>query len=418
LLLVPAARAGMWDNSWAEDSIWDSAFADRALASRPSWFSAGPSWLMRSLPGSSLSLGRTSTRTSSFVDRNGDPVESTTAENGYVGTLHDIFDPSIFNNISTFAGTSGTKTSGITLSSITATNEWTATANGVWSLGSNWLSGTAPPSGGGTTLVLQFDASGATAYTATNDRGNPFNLNGYIFNSSSSGLITLVNATTNSLVFVTNAGTNPSITQSGSGAATIDQSFTLSAPLMVSGTGSGTLTFAVSSGGRTLSLGANTLTINTDSFLTQMNAALNSSTGGTVVKSGTNTLILNSAVSTFNGGLTLNAGNLNLSADSNSFVAGALDHGALGKGTLTLAGGKIQSNTATAHTISNKVTITGDVTFGSTSAQTGALIFDAITGYTTPPTNPFTLGGAGRIRRWLMWDPAPMARIAWRCKEP
>jgi autotransporter-associated beta strand protein len=92
---------------------------------------------------------------------------------------------------------------------------------------------------------------------------------------------------------------------------------------------------------------------------------------------------------------------LNLNADSNIFVTGVFDHGSLGIGTLTLAGGRIQSNNTTAHTIANKVTITGDATFGSTTIQTGALTFDAITGYTIPPTNPFTLGGAGSSQRTL-----------------
>ncbi len=281
------------------------------------------------------------------------------------------------------------------------TDIWISTTSGNWSDGTRWLDGTAPPIGGGATQILEFDASGATAYTATNDRGNPFSLNGYIFNSSSSGLISLANASSNALTFVANGGTNPTITQIGSGAATIDQSMTVNAPLTIGGTGTGTLTLSAGGGVRAMTLGSNTLTINTNSFLTQLNIKVNSSTGGSIVKNGTNTLVLNTSTNTFNGGLTLNAGNLNLSQNSNTFTSGVLTSGALGVGTLTLAGGKIQSSTGTARTIANKVTITGDVAFGSTTTQTGSLTFDAINGYATPPTNPFTLGGAGNSQRTL-----------------
>src|SRR2546429_77605 len=58
---------------------------------------------------------------------------------------------------------------------------WTATGNGNWSTASNWNASSVPPSGGGTTVSLTFNASGTTSYTATNDRGNPFVLNSLNF---------------------------------------------------------------------------------------------------------------------------------------------------------------------------------------------------------------------------------------------
>src|SRR3954469_23875868 len=68
------------------------------------------------------------------------------------------------------------------------TNTWIATASGSWSTTTNW--DTAPAAGGSSSTVLQFNNSGSTVYTATNDLGT-FQLNGLILNSSSSGLTTL-----------------------------------------------------------------------------------------------------------------------------------------------------------------------------------------------------------------------------------
>jgi fibronectin-binding autotransporter adhesin len=387
-----------------DTSVAQAAGEEKVPSFQQSLGRTAAAWLINALPG--YSSGRARELWYLSLESSGDrrlSIETSGSFNAPISSSYSVFNPNFFNNLAPSSGFVGSKTPGTFLSAATATNEWTATTSSNWSVGTNWLSGTAPPSGGGATLVLQFDASGATIYTATNDLGNPttFSLNGYILNSSSSAAITLANGTSNTLTFVTNGATTPEIEQRGSGAVIIDQSFTLSAPLLIDGAGSGTVTLAAAAGGKTISLGSNSLTINTDSFLTQLNASVNSSTGGTVVKNGTNTLILNTTSSTFNGGFTLNAGNVNLSANSNSFSGGTLANGAFGRGTLTLAGGKIQSNTSTAHTIANKVTITGDVTFGSTSTFTGALTFDAVTGYTTPPTNPFTLGGAGSSQRTL-----------------
>src|SRR6202521_454732 len=410
-LSLAAARAGSWNDGSTQQEMRGEempTFDFGAFPSYSSLSSVGPEWFRNALSGSSLISARIAQAraTASFMyDRAGDQVDSS-QYNGYVGTLRDVFDVSLFNNISTFVGPVTDKNSGNLLSSISATNEWTATASGTWSTGGNWLGGTAPPSGGGATLVLQFDAGGATTYTATNDLGDPttFSLNGYIFNSTSSALITIANKTSapaSTLTFVTNGGTDPTITQSGSGAVSITQGATVGAQLTISGLGTGTLSWNPATG--SIALGSNNLRINTDSFITSLGGggAITGTGGGSITKDGTNTLIMNSSGNTFSGGLTLNAGKLTLADNTTSFNAGGINTAPLGRGTLTLAGGKIQSDGSGARTIANKVTITSDVAFGSTTTQTGTLTFDAITGYTTPPTNPFTLGGAGSSQRTL-----------------
>ena len=128
-----------------------------------------------------------------------------------------------------------------------ATGTWTATADGFWNTGSNWLGGAVPTSAA-TTAVLKFNAGGATTYTATNDIG-PFSMLQLVLSSNSSNPITLAdNGSNNALTFAAN-GTVASIYQNGSGAVTIGNPLTLtnsstsSNDANVGGTGSGTVTF-------------------------------------------------------------------------------------------------------------------------------------------------------------------------------
>jgi autotransporter-associated beta strand protein len=131
----------------------------------------------------------------------------------------------------------------------TPTDTWSTATNGVWSGAGNWLGGSAPPSGGDPARVLQFGIySGQSSYTATNDLGNPFVLNGIRFegNSASQASITLTSATNNAINF---AGTAPFILQNGSAANGISAAV-ISTTLTIGGTGTGTLgLFGVLSGG-------------------------------------------------------------------------------------------------------------------------------------------------------------------------
>ena len=95
---------------------------------------------------------------------------------------------------------------------------------------------------------------------------------------------------------------------------------------------------------------------------------------GSLIKAGAGTLILSSAANV-QSATTLSAGVLRAGADA-----------ALGSGGVTLNGGTISSDDATARTFANALTLGGDVTFGE--AGTGALTFSA--------SGPSSLGGGMR----------------------
>jgi fibronectin-binding autotransporter adhesin len=129
----------------------------------------------------------------------------------------------------------------------TPSNTWTATASGNWSDGTNWNTNPTPPTSG-TTTILQFNAGGATSYTATNDITDPFSLKGLLFNSLSSNPITLagnVGGTgSGALAFST---ATPFIVQNNSGAVVINNAITTNnaasaSDLNFGGYGSGTVT--------------------------------------------------------------------------------------------------------------------------------------------------------------------------------
>jgi autotransporter-associated beta strand protein len=87
-----------------------------------------------------------------------------------------------------------------------------------------------------------------------------------------------------------------------------------------------------------------------------------------LIKSGNGTLTLSGA-NTFGGGTTLSAGTVRVGHAT-----------ALGVGFLTLDGGTLTSDGATARAFSNEVTFGGAVTFGAATTFTGALTFDGTIG--------------------------------------
>ncbi len=105
-------------------------------------------------------------------------------------------------------------------------------------------------------------------------------------------------------------------------------------------------------------------------------------------------LLVSSAAHDFSGGTLLSAGALSLDIDS----TGSVTNGPVGTGTLTIAGGTILA-TAT-RSIANVVSITGDCTFGGTSAMTftgnasttGDRVFSMVSGVTFS-TGTWTFGG-------------------------
>lgn len=88
---------------------------------------------------------------------------------------------------------------------------WTANANGVWSVGSNWQGGVVPTSG--TTTALSFSAIGLNGYTATNDLG-PFTLRALTLSNETNDLLAVVNGAGSSLSF---DGVTPNLFVGGPG---------------------------------------------------------------------------------------------------------------------------------------------------------------------------------------------------------
>ena len=78
---------------------------------------------------------------------------------------------------------------------------------------------------------------------------------------------------------------------------------------------------------------------------------------------------------TYAGGTSIAGGTLILGSSSTGGV-GTITTGPLGKGTFTINGGTIYSDSATARTIQNALTIGGNVTLGN-ATNTGKLIFSA-----------------------------------------
>lgn len=92
---------------------------------------------------------------------------------------------------------------------------------------------------------------------------------------------------------------------------------------------------------------------------------------GGLVKSGTSTLTLATA-NTFSGGSTLNAGRVRIGHNT-----------ALGSGTLTLNGGAVSSDSTTARTLANPVTVNNSTAFGH-ATDSGTLTFSGAVSIAAP----------------------------------
>jgi autotransporter-associated beta strand protein len=125
--------------------------------------------------------------------------------------------------------------------------------------------------------------------------------------------------------------------------------------------------------GNTLTLNGTTPTI---TLGTGISASIQSVIAGNVglTKAGAGTLTLSGA-NTYDGGTTLAAGTLRIGAGNTGDV-GAITSSPIGTGTLTLNGGKLSSDSATARTILNPVAVTGNVFFGD-GTNFGTLSFNA-----------------------------------------
>jgi autotransporter-associated beta strand protein len=264
---------------------------------------------------------------------------------------------------------------------------WAGTTSGTWSDPTKWQGGVAPPAGGSATTALTFAAAGSTAYTATNNLGNPFALERLTFESTSAGLLTIASASGNSLSF---GGVNPVILVNGSGGATVSSGLQLNANTTIGGAGTGALTL---SGAISQTGGPRGLVITSTAPFATLDTRV-------VTLSGANT---------FAGGVTLQAGNLALSGSD----------AALGTGSLTVNGGSLRVNgnprTAANPVVLNSnllylggnLTLTGSVTGAGTGLEVrgvGTLSLQGPTTYSGETTVSYSAllqsatGGAGVLR--------------------
>jgi autotransporter-associated beta strand protein len=206
---------------------------------------------------------------------------------------------------------------------------WISPTSGNWSNPANWTPGV-PTSGPTTSLV--FTASGSSGYTASNDLGNPFQVNSLTFQNSSTGFLNINNPGSNQIQLT---GATPTITLAGTGTAQIipgsGSSIALNATSgMVTVTGGGTGNFtlgALSGAGQAL----------------RINAAAPSA----------NTQLIGTAGGTFDGGVIFDSGNLQTSVN-------------LGAGPVTVNGGTL--SIIGNNFITNAFTLNSNLVFQSTTS--------------------------------------------------
>jgi autotransporter-associated beta strand protein len=272
------------------------------------------------------------------------------------------------NNL-TLSGTIGSSaTSGTQTISLLSGN---ATSTGVISNGAT----------GGTLALAKSGAGTFTLNTATNtySGGTSINSGTISFNnkdSLGSGTVTLGTAGGGSATLTTSTGVtlipNNIVVASGSG---------------------GTLTLgstSTSSGSYGVSAGTSTLTLNGDLSLTAagttnpltMNSLI--SGAGALTKVGVGIATMSNA-NTYSGGTTISVGTLQFAV--NGVVSGGvISTGPVGKGTLTFSDGvTLRSNGATARTIQNNLSLSGNITLGD-ATNTGALTFNSTDGTNTLTT--------------------------------
>jgi hypothetical protein len=257
------------------------------------------------------------------------------------------------------------------------TNTWVGTGNANWSNVASWdPAAGAPSTGGSTTTVLQFNNSGSTTYTATNDLGNPFQLNGLILNSSSSGSTTITDLASNSLSFVTNVG-GPFLLQNNTGSVTIGNTGTVNCAANPTFAGGGTGGVTISSP-ITFATGVTGLALNGYNTTTLSNASIAlPSTGLTITGNGIGNLAVTGVLTGSPSAVTINTG-------SNNYVSGYVQLSGLN--TYTAAGGvNLQSGilvlggtgTATTGALGNANTLT--ISGGSLRTSASTTVFNPIT---------------------------------------
>lgn len=234
------------------------------------------------------------------------------------------------------------------------------TSTGNWTDSSKWQGSTI---GGGTAGdVVNFTSDIAADTTVTVDGSNKIVGVLNIGDSNGSNIYTIAGSTS---VFFNNGTNDAVLTQ-----VATSKGDTFTAPVGIVGNGNLTIsnassaTFKVNTPIQAGNAGLKTVTFDTSAGVIDLTGRVtNGNLGGTVavVKNGSGTLKITNSIgsNTFTGGLTLNAGTLEIASAA-----------ALGNGTFTINGGTItNNNSARTLNTTNTHVWAGNFTFGSTSAS-------------------------------------------------
>jgi fibronectin-binding autotransporter adhesin len=229
----------------------------------------------------------------------------------------------------------------VSASSQAVTYEWGVPASGSWSAAANWAGGALPSGGAGTSLVFGSPSPTLVAsWTISNDLGGAFELNALELAGNTSPNLTLRNTSGSGLAF-----TGPG--------ARIDV------------TGLSTTTLSNQGGGLGVALNSD-LSVNMGPGELIISSPISGSgalfINGTEDSYNLGRLTLSGA-NTFSGGVTLNSGNLILSAPNASAAV-------LGSGTFTINGGVLTSFSATTR-VNGPVQLNADLRM-----NTGTLSFN------------------------------------------
>jgi autotransporter-associated beta strand protein len=328
-LALSSARAYEWQNS----GIWESAIAERAFDTGPSWFSAGPGWLMNALPGSHFSVARA--RAQYLMDRAGDREESTPEYNGYVGTLHDVFDVNLFNNVSLILTPLSPKNSAINAPAVTnAIITWDGAAGAnAWLTGMNWDTNTVPTSADTATFAT---TAGATNITI--NFGNPTN------NGTANQIVGAIALTGGESKTISSAtATAGTFTLNSVGGILLSNSSTFDLTLQ-NGSSSAMIVALANSG---------SIDVTSSGNITVSSAISGSGTGFS--KTGSGVLILSGANS-YSGVTTIGAGRLSVSSVANGGVTSNIGSSSNAASNLVLGGGGSLSSATLLYTGSGSST--------------------------------------------------------------
>ncbi|MEY2483543.1 MAG: fibronectin-binding autotransporter adhesin [Verrucomicrobiota bacterium] len=125
--------------SWRMESLTSDELANRDFSSGFHLFYAGPDWFLNAL---SNPRSRNPFVASFIYDSAGDRLGS---ENGYVGTLRDVFDAGVFGNITFATGAGGFKTSTVLISSANTPYYYAGAGDANWGTDGTWGPGPSLP---------------------------------------------------------------------------------------------------------------------------------------------------------------------------------------------------------------------------------------------------------------------------------